>query len=149
MGNNRQIRITYSSHTHPTLTTHAPKTTYPPAQLATKPPTPTRLRAQKPFITLTISSCSRQQYNLNFQVWSYMEYCTYGPSSSIVEMGSAADRLIVVINGKMNVYIEGCADKEGTASMKTLQVMVCACEEDRSVCVCVCVCAFSDIWETV
>ena len=106
MGNNRQIRITYSSHTHPTLTMHAPKTTYPPAQPATKPPTPTRLRAQKPFITLTISSCSRQQYNLNFQVWSYMEYCTYCcPSSSIVEMGSAADWLIDVINGKMNVCI--------------------------------------------
>ena len=69
-----------------------------------------------------------------------MDYCTYGPASSIVEMGSAADRLIVVINGKMNVYIEGCAEKEGTSSLKILQVMTCACEEDRSACVFVCVC---------
>jgi hypothetical protein len=59
---------------------------------------------------------SLQDETFLVEVYSYMKYITYTPGSAIVSMGAAADRLIVVVSGEMNVHVQS-DDDEGTVMM--------------------------------
>ena len=51
---------------------------------------------------------SVQAANRDFlhELWPYLQYTTYTPDRTIVGLGEAADRLIMVVSGEMVVYSE-------------------------------------------